>query len=141
MVMPSARRSLGQVTLEWLMLGLVALSLLLIASAAIARAQNAQTNLAEKRILQLQIEELGYYADQICVLGEGNAHVVALSPLVFELRYADGALNMSKGRLSAMRATACPVMADRTDYKGRAYLRFERDALSGQAAVRIANQP
>ena len=138
---PPTHHLRGQLTLEWLMLGLVALSLLLIASAAIARASSAQTTLSEQRILQLQVEELGYYADQICVLGEGNARMVTLSPLSFELRYDAGVLNMSKGDQSAARAMICPIEADLDGYRGQAYLRFERDPVSERPVVRIANQP
>jgi hypothetical protein len=133
----------AQVTLEWLMLGLVALSLLAIASVAISRAQSAQTTLAERKILQLQVEELGYYADQICVLGEGNARVVPLSPMGFELNYDAGAktLNMSKGADSTLRTTLCTIQADADGYSSKAYLKFGRDATSNRPIVRISNQP
>jgi len=123
------------------MLGLVALSLLLIASTAIAQASSAQTTLSERRILQLQVEELGYYADQICVLGEGNARVVALSPMEMQMGYEEGNLSMSNGKQTYSRAMLCPVVVDLDGYNHQAYLRFERDASSGRPIVRIANQP
>ncbi|VVC02362.1 Uncharacterised protein [uncultured archaeon] len=142
MAMLRGRPHFGQVTLEWLMLGVLALTLLLIASAAISRAQSAQTNLAEKRILQLQVQEIGYYADQICVLGEGNTQTVALSPIYFTLAYSDSVLNMSKGKMSALRKTLCPInVVDADGYKAMAYLTFERDTTGGRPQVRIANKP
>ena len=136
-----AQSTRGQVTLEWLMLGLVALALLAIAAMALSRAQEAQTTLSEQRVLQLQVEELGYYADQICVLGEGNARMVTLSSQSFELRYENGGLNMSMGKHSASRSTICPIEADLDRYRGQAYLRFKRDPNDEKPMVSITNQP
>lgn len=122
--LPSSR---GQVTVEWLMLVLLSLALLAIAATAISRASSAQTTLAERNMLRMQVEEMGHYADEICMMGEGNARTVALAPVAFDLRYEDASKNLIilRNGWNYSRQTLCAIEANLTGYGARAYLRYE----------------
>lgn len=125
--------SRGQVTAEWLMLVLLSFALLAIAATAISRATGAQTSLAERNMLRMEVEEMGHYADEICVMGEGNARTSALAPAAFDLHYDDASKNLtiSRNGWNYSRQTLCPVEANATGYGGRAYLRYQWMADAG----------
>ena len=122
-LLPSSR---GQVTAEWLMLVLLSLALLAIAATAISRASSAQTSLAERNMLRMEAEEMGHYADEICVMGEGNTRTVALAPVAFGLGYDDASKNLtiSRSGWNYSRTVLCPIEANETGYGGQAYLRY-----------------
>ncbi len=123
----SSRPRRGQLTAEWLMLLLLAISLLAIASVAISNASAAQTSLAERNMLRMELEEMGHYADEICVMGAGNARTVALAPVAFNLSYDETSHNLTiRGRNFAYsRTQLCPVeLADSNGYADRAYLQY-----------------
>ncbi len=109
------------------MLALLALSLLAIAATAITHASGAQTDLAERNILRMEAEEMGHYADEICVMGEGNARSVALAPVEFVLSYDDLSKNLTISRKgwNYSRTVLCAVEADAGNYTQRAYLRYK----------------
>ena len=140
----------AQASVEWLMLGLLALALLSIAAMAVMRAQSAQTTLAERRILQMEVREMAYYADQICALGAGNSQVVELAPPSIHLEYDAGAhglviwkagANASASPADSQFAkTLCKMEVSQPEgYGSRAYLYYE--AGSNPAAVRISARP
>jgi hypothetical protein len=151
----------AQASVEWLMLGLLALALLAIAAMAVSRAQTAQTTLAERRILQMEVREMAYYADQICVLGAGNSQVLELAPPAIHLEYdagahglavwkkarngtetrcADGSMAAYCGEDAQFAKTLCAIEVNPADgYGTRAYLYYE--AGSNPPIVRISNQP
>ena len=117
----------GQLTVEWLMLLLLVISLLAIASFAISNAATAQTNLADRDMLRMELEEMGHYADEICVMGVGNARVVELAPVAFNLSYDDSSHNLtiSKGNFEYSRTLLCPMRLDDTSgYGEKAYLQY-----------------
>lgn len=125
-----SRIARGQVTAEWLMLALLSLALLGIAATAISSASSAQTGLAERSMLRMEAEEMGHYADEICVMGEGNARTVALAPVAFALAYDDASKNLtifpaSRNGWNHSRTVLCPIEANETGYAGRAYLRYQ----------------
>lgn len=136
----------GQVTAEWLMLILLSLVLLAVAAAAISRASSAQTSLAERSMLRMEAEEMGHYADEICVMGEGNARTVALAPVAFELGYDSSSkdLTISRDGWNYSRSVICAVEPDAANYTQRAYLRYQWMADAGgveRPGVRIAASP
>jgi hypothetical protein len=102
--------------------------------------------LAERNILRMEAEEMGHYADEICVMGDGNARTVALAPVAFGLNY-DGTsrnLTISRNGWNYSRTVLCPIEADETGYGGRAYLRYQwmADANGDERpGVRIATSP
>ena len=141
--LPSFR---GQLTAEWLMVVLISLTLLGIAAGAVSRASGAQTSLAERNMLRMEVEEMGHYADEICVMGSGNARTVALAPVGFALGYNSSSKNLtiSRNGWNYARAVLCQIEANATGYVGRAYLRFQRMADAGgteRPAVLIATKP
>ena len=143
------------------MLGLLALALLAIAAMAVSRAQSAQTTLAERRILQMEVREMAYYADQICALGAGNSQVVELAPPPIHIEYdasarglmawkkapngtanrcADGSMSAYCGEDAQFARTLCKMEVSQPEgYGSRAYLYYE--AGSDPASVRISAQP
>ena len=132
----------AQASIEWLMLGLLALTLLLVAGGAVMRMQAAQSSLAERRVLQLQVQEMAYYANSICVLGEGNAQRMDLAPLAFELEYNDTAKELEIAGRGGSREGApvvCPLDINPSDgYGAQAYLYYEPQ--NGKAGVRISDK-
>ncbi|VVB56931.1 Uncharacterised protein [uncultured archaeon] len=133
----------GQASMEWLMLGLLALTLLLVAAGAVMRMQGAQAGLAERRVLQLQVQEMAYYANSICVLGEGNAQALDLAPMEFMLSYNGSGHELvmaGKGGGAQTARVACPVNVEKAGGWGtRAYLYYEPQ--NGRAGVRVSDRP
>jgi hypothetical protein len=133
--------SKGQLTVEALMLGALALSLLFIAALAVSRLQYAQADLFSKRTLQMELEGLGQYVDEICVLGVGNARTMALSGTSLELHYDDAnhQLVVSRGTWTSSRPVICPVTVDPdASFGGMAYLWYEENPVSGGPSVVIS---
>ncbi len=133
----------GQLTVEALMLGALALSLLIIAALAISRLQAGQADLFSRRTLQTELEGLGRYVDEICVLGEGNARTMALADMPMELQSdaAAGALSVGRGSWKESRKTICPVEVDHgAAYGATAYLWYE-PTTAGGPGVRISPTP
>ncbi|MDE1798047.1 MAG: hypothetical protein KGH63_01415 [Candidatus Micrarchaeota archaeon] len=134
--------------MEALMLGALALSLLIIAAIVISRLQAGQADLFARRTLQTELAGLGQYADEICVLGEGNARQMELAPPQaggagsLNLTVSDGGrvLAVQQGNWSASYRTLCPAGADGGPYGAYAYLWYEAQA-DGSAGVRISPQP
>ena len=130
------------------MLGALALSLLVIAALAISRLQAGQADLFARRTLQTELEGIGQYADEICVLGEGNARMMALAPPqpggagALNLTVSDGgrSLFVSQGNWSAGYHALCPVGADGGPYGANAYLWYEGQP-DGSPGVRISPSP
>ena len=77
---------------------------------------------------------MGHYADEICVMGTGNARTVALAPVTFELSY-DGTshnLTITKGKFAYSRSVLCPVdVVDGNGYGERAYLQYAQNGGAG----------
>ncbi len=128
------------------MLALLSLALLAIAATAVSRASSAQTSLAERNMLRMEVEEMGHYADEICVMGSGNARTVALAPVGFELGYDSSSKNLTISRKgwNYSRAVLCAVEPDAADYGQRAYLHYQLIVDAGGAerpGVKISTSP
>ena len=128
------------------MLGLLALSLLAVAAMAVMRVQSAQSTLAERRILQMEVREMAYYADQLCVLGAGNSQRVELAPPALHLEYNSSAGGLAAWKVGSSAAdtqfskTLCRIDVNPAEgYGSQAYLYYE--AGSNPPVVRVSNQP
>lgn len=134
----------GQLTLETLMVALVGLGLLLVAVVALNRIQSGQQTVFEQRMLQTEAGALQAAAEEICVLGEGNARMVPLAPMrqTFEYDAANRRLILNTSRGAAFSKLLCPIELLQPDgYGEKAYLWFERDTYSGELKIRMSNQP
>lgn len=130
----------GQLTLEALLLLALALSLLIIAALAISRLQAGQAGLFARRTMQTELEGIGQYVDEICVLGEGNARTMELSALGINLSTdASGrTLVVQEGAWTAQRAVLCAATVDSSaSLEGTAYLWYQARA-DGSPGVEIS---
>ena len=92
----------------------------------------------------MEVREMAYYANSVCVLGEGNAQGVELAPYPFALEYNDTAkelvISNAKNTTRESAGVVCPVHVDPANgYGTQAYVYYE--AQIGMAGARISDKP
>ncbi|MFH1306259.1 MAG: hypothetical protein ABIH83_01200 [Candidatus Micrarchaeota archaeon] len=120
----------GQLTLEMLVVGALALALLLIAASAVSKIQYAEAMMFERKILQEELHYMAEYADEICILGAGNARTVPLSntPLNIDASENKKMLIVKLGEWHAVEETACEIkIIENVPFQNTAYLWYEEN--------------
>jgi len=119
----------GQLTFEALLAGAMALALLLIATAAIAKMHEAQNYAFERGIVAKEMDAIANYADEICILGDGNARAVPLAPVRLLLMVeGERMLVASSGDWQIKRAVICRARVEAgAPFSKEAFLWHERE--------------
>jgi hypothetical protein len=133
----------AQVTLELLLVFLIGLSVLFISMSAITRLQGAQGIIFEKKILQDEANEISRYADEICILGEGNSRMVPLAKNVFTIVEGSGGYDiiLQSSKNSAYAKTICKIsIKPDSKFSTFAYLWHETDS-NNEPYVMVSPEP
>ena len=127
--MEDAHLAKGQLTFEALLAAACALSLLLIAAAAISKMHEAQNYAFERGIVAKEMDAIANYADEICILGDGNARAVPLAPVRLLLENeGDRMLVASLGEWKIKKAIICKARVEaEVPFSQEAYLWHERE--------------
>ncbi|MFA5108053.1 MAG: hypothetical protein WC492_00800 [Candidatus Micrarchaeia archaeon] len=116
----------GQLTLETLLVCAVALSLLIIAASAVNEMQNSQEGILQKKSLKDGVDMIADYADEICILGEGNSRTVEIAYTKFGISTDNRKIIATDGRWNYSRDVLCnPKVIANSKFEKIAYLWYE----------------
>lgn len=97
---------LGQVSVEYLAVSLVAFSLLSISMLSLIYMHEGSSLALEAHMFRSSALRLGNAIDEVCALGEGNGREVSLGTGI-EVSSVDGLLSLKGGNHSIVRSVRC----------------------------------
>ncbi|MEM4361287.1 MAG: hypothetical protein QXV83_04075 [Candidatus Anstonellaceae archaeon] len=100
----------AQVTIETLVVFLISLSLIMIALATVSILDKSQRKIAYNGLLYMQADQILEFANQACILGEGNYYTLKLSNIGLSITQKDPkVLVFQSGQISTERSFICPI--------------------------------
>lgn len=109
----------GQLSLEYLLLFLVALALIAVSLSALSEIRKGSMAAFSKIKFKSNAEKLSSSINEACALGEGN-QVSAEITVPLQVRYSEGGISVSSENSSMSFGTECPV-EDSSDIYGKVY--------------------
>ncbi len=126
----------GQVTMEYLVLSLVAISMLAVSLSALIAIKDSSARLVDDGLLfRLSAQKLGNAISEVCAMGSGNRRVVALdSQLAIETETADdgSVVRFRNSASSLVSHSLCPVIAASAQLEGGVIV----ENVGGEVALR-----
>jgi hypothetical protein len=123
----------AQASAEALMAFALGLVLLGIALGAVNSIRESHAKAAHSALLSRAADDVAEYADEICVMGEGNSRMAPLPSFPISFSYSNNSLLLSSGGAYAERETICPIEVKAENISEKAYLWHDDfPALPGQ---------
>jgi len=116
----------AQITLEALLLFAIGVGLLLISVSAVSKLTDAQNSMHKTATTKQALNSIANYADEICVLGEGNSRTVLLAyPFVLNSGSDKKGLVVKLQNTRLVAQTKCQVQIKNSNFQKIAYLWYE----------------
>lgn len=117
----------AQITLETLLLVALGLGILLFSIAMAHKLTDTQIYTYESAIFKRQVLQISQFADEICVLGDGNSRMLRLSGIGF---YMDTGLDKKgivaqRGEIGSVAQTICPLEISGEEFGAVVFLWYE----------------
>ncbi|MCX8163255.1 MAG: hypothetical protein N3D10_01740 [Candidatus Micrarchaeota archaeon] len=121
----------AQITVETLLVFLISLSLVLIALATVNIIDKTQKKAAYSGLLNMQADQIVEFANQACILGEGNYYTLSLSNIGLSITQKDEkTLVFESGSLREEREFICPIKLQQSGkYGSKLYLWYEEQKI------------
>jgi hypothetical protein len=117
----------AQITLEALLIFLISLSLVVIALSSIILIDKNQQKVAYSGILNMQADQIEEFANQACILGEGNFYTLNSARINFYIEQsAQNSLVFKTSNSKTSRTFICQVeVLDQGPYNNKIFIWYE----------------